>query len=77
VGGLTRFEVQAILFDIDGTLVDSTGVVERTWRTFAAERGLDADQILQVCHGRRSEDTIADLLPPPERDAAVEELARL
>ncbi|MFC0435499.1 HAD family hydrolase [Kutzneria buriramensis] len=72
-----RFEVDAILFDIDGTLVDSTPVVERTWRTWAAEHGRDADEILRVCHGRRSEDTIADLLPPPERAAAVEELARL
>ncbi|HEY0494164.1 MAG TPA: HAD-IA family hydrolase [Kutzneria sp.] len=77
MGELTTFEVQAILFDIDGTLVDSTGAVERTWRVFAAERGLDADKILQVCHGRRSEDTIADLLPPSERDDAVAELARL
>ena len=72
-----RFEVQAILFDIDGTLVDSTPVVERTWRAWAAERGMDAEEILKVCHGRRSEDTIADLLPPADRDAAVEELARM
>ncbi|MBB5897772.1 HAD family hydrolase [Kutzneria kofuensis] len=77
MGELMRFEVQAILFDIDGTLVDSTGVVERTWRAWAAEHGRDADAILRVCHGRRSEDTIADLLPPSERDAAVRELARM
>ena len=72
-----RFEVQALLFDIDGTLVDSTPVVERTWRTWAAKRGMDAEAILRVCHGRRSEDTIADLLPEAERDEAVEELARM
>ena len=72
-----RFEVQALLFDIDGTLVDSTPVVERTWRVWAAKRGMDAEEILRVCHGRRSEDTIADLLPVPERAAAVEELARM
>jgi sugar-phosphatase len=71
------FDVTAILFDIDGTLVDSTPVVERTWRTWAAKRGMDAEAILRVCHGRRSEDTIADLLPPSERDEAVEELAQL
>jgi sugar-phosphatase len=70
-----RFEVDAILFDIDGTLVDSTPVVERTWRTWAAEHGMDAEEILRVCHGRRSEDTIADLLPPSERAAAVEQRA--
>jgi mannitol-1-/sugar-/sorbitol-6-phosphatase len=30
-----RREVDAVLFDIDGTLVDSTPAVERTWRTWA------------------------------------------
>lgn len=75
--GELRFEVHALLFDIDGTLVDSTAAVERTWRTWAAKRGMDAGEILRVCHGRRSEDTIADLLPEPERDDAVEELFQL
>ncbi|GAB3066070.1 HAD family hydrolase [Intrasporangium mesophilum] len=72
-----RFDVEAILFDIDGTLVDSTGAVERTWRAWAAGRGLDADEILRICHGRRSEDTIALLLPPAEQAAAVSELEQL
>ena len=52
------------LFDIDGTLVDSTPAVERAWRTWAAENGFDGDEILAVSHGRRSEDTLADLLAP-------------
>jgi sugar-phosphatase len=72
-----RFRVEAILFDIDGTLVDSTGAVERTWRTWAATYGLDAEEILRVCHGRRSEDTIADLLPAEQHAAAVAELEEL
>lgn len=70
-------EVAAILFDIDGTLVDSTPAVERSWRSWAARRGLDAEVILRVSHGRRSEDTIADLLPVHERAAAVAELEAL
>jgi len=31
-----RFEADAILFDIDGTLVDSTAIVERSWRSWAS-----------------------------------------
>ena len=71
------FEVDAILFDIDGTLVDSTGTVERTWRAWAAHRGLPADEILAVCHGRRTEDTVADFLPAAVRATGVAELERL
>lgn len=72
-----EFRVQAILFDIDGTLVDSTPVVERVWRAFAERRGLDGDEILRVCHGRRAEDTIALFLPEDEREAGTAEVLRL
>jgi sugar-phosphatase len=72
-----RFDVEAILFDIDGTLVDSTPAVERSWRTWAARRGIDVDAILRVCHGRRSEDTIALFLPVDQRPAGVAELEEL
>ena len=33
--------VQAVLLDMDGTLVDSDGAVERSWRTFAAQYRVD------------------------------------
>lgn len=72
-----RLDVQAILFDIDGTLVDSTGAVTRTWRTWAARHGMDAGRILRICHGRRTEDTVALFLPEDRRAAAVAELEEL
>ncbi|MDR5700577.1 HAD-IA family hydrolase [Agromyces aerolatus] len=72
-----RFEIDAVLFDIDGTLVDSTPAVERTWQVWASRRGLDVAEILRVCHGRRSEDTIAMFVAADEQDAAVAELEQL
>lgn len=72
-----QFEVEAILFDVDGTLVDSTAAVERTWRTWAAAYGLDAEAILAVCHGRRSADTVAEFLPAKEHARALAELERI
>ncbi|MFU8946460.1 HAD-IA family hydrolase [Mycetocola zhadangensis] len=66
--------VQAILFDIDGTLVDSTPAVERTWRAWSAHYGIDAEAVLRVCHGRRSTDTVADFLPEVARVDAVRTL---
>jgi mannitol-1-/sugar-/sorbitol-6-phosphatase len=69
-----RFRVDAILFDIDGTLVDSTAAVIRTWTTWAAKHGIDADEILRVCHGRRTEDTLGMFLPAEQHATAIAEL---
>jgi sugar-phosphatase len=68
---------KAILFDIDGTLVDSTPVVERSWHTWAQEFGVDAEEVMRVCHGRRTEDTIAEFLPGERRAVAVARLQAL
>jgi len=72
-----RLELEAVLFDIDGTLVDSTPAVERTWRTWASRRGVDAAEILSVCHGRRTEDTVSLFVPADQQPGAVAELEEL
>ncbi len=53
----------ALLFDLDGVLVDSRAVVERVWRTWAEERGLDAEPFLRVAHGRRIRETLRAVDP--------------
>jgi sugar-phosphatase len=63
--------VPGILFDIDGTLVDSTTAVERSWRTWADEFQIDVDKVLGVCHGRRTEDVIAEFISPQQQSAAI------
>jgi len=52
-----------ILFDLDGVLVDSTECVERSWRTWAARRGLDPERVMQVAHGRRTIETVSLVAP--------------
>ncbi|MEV4258243.1 HAD-IA family hydrolase [Spirillospora sp. NPDC049652] len=67
----------AVLFDVDGTLVDSTPLVEAAAREWAAEYGLDADEYLAGAHGRRTSDRIADFLPAErvrEATARLDEL---
>ncbi|GAA2323291.1 HAD-IA family hydrolase [Streptomyces violaceusniger] len=63
---------RALLLDMDGTLVNSDAVVERYWRIWAAEQGLDPEQVLKVVHGRQAHATMAVLLPdrPMERNLA-------
>jgi sugar-phosphatase len=54
---------QAILFDMDGTLVDSTACVEAIWSRWAERQGLEPSQILAASHGRRTLDTLRDVAP--------------
>jgi sugar-phosphatase len=48
----------AFLFDMDGTLLDSSAVVHRVWGTWAARHGVDVAELMAHVHGVRSEDTI-------------------
>jgi sugar-phosphatase len=70
-GGVRVVACDAILFDMDGTLVDSNACVEATWRAWAARHGLDADALLQDAHGRQNQETIQRVAPhlntPEER----------
>ena len=59
----TTIDCRAILFDMDGTLVDSTAVVELVWARFADRFGLDLAEILKTSHGRRMEDSIVRFGP--------------
>jgi sugar-phosphatase len=63
----------AVLFDMDGTLLDSTACIEAIWRRWSARHGLDADSVMQHVHGRRSIETIAAVAP--DLDAAKEDTA--
>ncbi|MEU8918147.1 MULTISPECIES: HAD-IA family hydrolase [Streptomyces] len=60
---ITTLTARALLLDMDSTIVNSEAVVERCWRRWAAEQGLDADEVLQVVHGRQGWATMAALLP--------------
>jgi sugar-phosphatase len=53
----------AVLFDMDGTLVDSSTCVESTWRMWAAKHGVDIDALLSISHGRQNHETIRLIAP--------------
>jgi mannitol-1-/sugar-/sorbitol-6-phosphatase len=64
-------ECAAILFDLDGVLVDSLPVAERILREWAGLRGVDADRAVALSHGRRDVDLIPLLAPHLDVDAEV------
>lgn len=69
----------AVLFDMDGTLLESHDNVERAWTAWALARGLDASEVLAQAHGLPAEATVARWLPDASNDdiamAAAEQLA--
>lgn len=63
VAGMPTLTTHALLLDMDGTLVNSDAVVERIWRRWSVEHGLDPEQTLRIAHGRQGYATMAELLP--------------
>jgi len=70
--------IEAVLFDMDGTLVDSDAAVERAWRTWAGEYDVEPSAVLAVAHGAPAERTVGlvrpDLPPAEATEAAARQL---
>lgn len=60
---------QGVLFDMDGTLVDSTHAVNRSWRRWSDEMNLGA-LFAGVQHGRPGREMIADLVSPDQVESS-------
>ncbi|KAG7292401.1 hypothetical protein NEMBOFW57_002436 [Staphylotrichum longicolle] len=52
-----------LLFDMDGTIIDSTAAVVKHWESVGNEIGVDPAVILETSHGRRSIDMLKVLAP--------------
>lgn len=55
----TQNEFSALLFDMDGTIIDSTDAIVKYWRQLGRDIGVNGDEILETSHGRRSVDVLA------------------
>lgn len=64
-------ECRAVLFDMDGTLVDSSAVCDAVWKEWAARANVDPAPILAVHHGRRPEETLRLTYPELATDEAA------
>jgi mannitol-1-/sugar-/sorbitol-6-phosphatase len=60
---MPNFSCTAILFDLDGVLVDSTGAVDREWRAWARRKGVDGDAVMAIAHGVRTLEVIQRVAP--------------
>jgi len=70
---MTTWVVDAILFDLDGTLVDSAGSVERSWRQLADRIGRPWPEVRPHIHGVPVAQVMA-MLEPQMSPEKVDEL---
>jgi sugar-phosphatase len=69
---MTHFSCRALLFDMDGTLLDSSLPVRRVWRAWAIENNLDVDLVLRTMPGRRALEVMQLLAPHLPQPATVD-----
>jgi sugar-phosphatase len=69
---LFQYDCDAVLFDLDGVLVDSRHCIEHLWQVWASQRHINIDKVLHYAHGRRAVETIRLVAPhlDAEREAA-------
>jgi mannitol-1-/sugar-/sorbitol-6-phosphatase len=66
---MPTFSCSAILFDLDGVLVDSTRAVDREWREWAQRKGVNGDAIMAIAHGVRTIEVIRRVAPHLDAEA--------
>jgi mannitol-1-/sugar-/sorbitol-6-phosphatase len=73
---MTETRCSAVLFDLDGVLIDSTPAVTRVWRQWALEHGFDPEEVVARVHGRPSLATVREYLPKADHAAENREIER-
>lgn len=58
-----KLNCEAVLFDMDGVLVDSIAHIEQSLRHWASKYNLDADHVVELSHGRRDQDIVQLVAP--------------
>ena len=73
---LVSMRCRAVVFDMDGTLVDSTQVVELAWRRWVARHNIALEDVLSFSHGRPTIATLEHFLPGQDHSEELDELSR-
>jgi sugar-phosphatase len=73
---LVSMRCRAMVFDMDGTLVDSTQVVEFAWRWWVVRHNIAFEDVMSFSHGRPTITTLEHFLPGQDQSEELDELSR-
>ena len=73
---MTEIQCAALLFDLDGVLINSTPAVARVWRQWAIEHRFSPEEVIARAHGRPSLTTVREYLPNADHEAENREVER-
>ena len=70
-------EPAAIVFDLDGVIVDSDASVVDAWTRWAIARDLDPAMVIEACHGQPSRATVRAFVDPADEAGALADIDRI
>lgn len=73
---MITIECKAILFDLDGTLVDSGVCIENLWAAWAKDNHVDVEYVNSIIHGRTIEETLKLISPYFYNQECIDEIKR-
>src|ERR1700730_16016994 len=73
---MKTFDCAAVLFDLAGVLVASTGSVTRQGRRWAEEHNMDPQRVLEIAHGVRTIEIVRRLAPHLDAEAEVKRIEK-
>jgi mannitol-1-/sugar-/sorbitol-6-phosphatase len=68
--------IRAVLFDLDGVLVESREATERVWLQWAARNGIEEEELRSAMHGVRSVEVVRALRPELDSRAEADGIER-
>ena len=66
----------AILFDLDGTLINSIPAIEATWKNWAHKHNIDKNHLLKNIHGTAAKSIIETYAPHLNTDKEFQQLLK-
>lgn len=69
-----RFTCSAILFDMDGVLLDSSSNVRRRWTEWAIDHGLNTDEVIRLTNGYSTQQIVQTFFDGKEAQREVKRM---